>query len=226
MIDGSAFCTTRLPSTIVLALSLLLSACTRSTDFPIEQTESLVTQGLDVRCALITIVGREDLPADGELKRVAVRYEADCIPEGGNVPYLVKAVMTFSQSHGSFGARPWAKVDNRYEPDPAIASVAASALREAAVASASNAWSDATQCNAVLTRVATEVLPCLDKAAPDSAQQMRGWMEQARVDYRVLGDVSQRAAALMAIDERCQQQWAYRNKMLVDDATMRSCVLR
>jgi hypothetical protein len=226
MTDGSAFCTTRLPSTIVHALSLSLSACTRSTDFPVDQTETLVTQGLDARCGLATIVSREELPAVDGLKRVAVHCEANCVPDGGDIPHRVKAVMTFSQSHGSFGARPWTKAGNHYEPDPPVASVAAPALREVVAASAANAWSDAPECNAALTRVAAEVLPCLDKASPESAQQMRGWMERAREEYRVLGDVSQRAAALLVIDENCLQQWRYRNKMLADDSTMRSCSLR
>ncbi len=108
-------------STIVLALSLSLSACTRSTDFPVDQTETLVTQGLDARCGLATIVSREELPAVDGLKRVAVHYEANCVPDGGDIPHRVKAVMTFSQSHGSFGARPWTKAGNHYEPDPPVA---------------------------------------------------------------------------------------------------------
>jgi len=32
-------------------------------------------------------------------------------------------------------------------------------------------------------------------------------------------------AALMQLDEQCLQQWRYRNKLLADDATLRSCAL-
>lgn len=213
-------------SLVALIASLALTACTKPFEFPAEKTEALVMQGLDAKCRLVSIGNRETLQGGRDQQRVAVHYEADCTPENGQMAHRLKAVMTFSRTPESSDGEPWIKVDNRYEEDPPAARVAQTASPTPAAAPASNTWSDGPECNAVLTRVATEVLPCLDSAAPDAAQQVRDWMERARTEYRIHGDVSQRAAALMELDEACLHQWKYRNKMLADDRAMQACALR
>lgn len=92
---------------------------------------------------------------------------------------------------------------------------------------ASNAgdYSDAPECDAVLQKVATDVVPCLRRAHPENAQLLEDWLQQARRDFRLHGDVSEREGALRQLEENCGQQWRYRNKMLADDSAMRSCAL-
>lgn len=213
-------------SLVALTTSLALTACAKPSGFPAEKTEALVTRGLDARCRLVSIGSRETLPGGHDQQRVAVHYEADCTPENGQTARRLKAVMTFSRAPDSIDGEPWIKVENRYEDDPPAARGAQAASPGPAATSASNAWSDGPECDAVLTRVAADVLPCLDSAAPDAAQQIRDWMQQARTEYRIHGDVSQRAAALLVLDEACLHQWRYRNKMLADDRPTQGCALR
>jgi hypothetical protein len=226
MTDRFVVALPRLPLMGALVSCLLLSACGATSDFPAASADALVTQNLEPRCQFVAVVGREALPSSDGLERVAVRYETDCVPEGGQKAWRRTAVMTFGQRQEWFGQKPWMKLDNRYEPDRPAAQAAPAAVSESNAVQTAGEWSDAPECNALITRVATEVAPCLDKVDPDTAQQLRDWLARVPTEFRVLGDASQRTAMLMETEERCLHQWRYRNKMIAGDRALKTCALK
>jgi len=109
-------------------------------------------------------------------------------------------------------------------PQPAVATVARSA--QDAVATATTEWSDAPECNAVLKRVAVEVVPCLAQVDADVAREFGEWLEHARTQFRLPNDASGRELALLRIEDGCLQEWRLRNRLIGDEARFKHCVLR
>lgn len=209
----------------VVLSSLWLASCSGQGDFPDANTESLVSQHLDSRCKLASVLERQPLQPVNGLARVAVRYEADCLPEGGQLARRLRYVMTFGPQEKWYGQE-WVKLGNSLESDPLPTTATAGTPAQTSVASTTTEWSEAPECNAVLKRVATEVVPCLASADAQLAAQLGEWLERAKADYRLNGTVSQREAALLQLDQECLHQWKYRNKMLNDEPRLKQCALR
>lgn len=226
MTKDSLFAIAAKPLRPSLLLSCLLLVSCSSGDFPAERTETLVAQQQVGSCKLARITERKPLSSVEALARMAVHYEADCLPDGGTQARRLRYVMTFSQRDGWLG-KSWIMTDNQIEADPlpAPATAATTATAPGAAESSATPWSDAPECNAALTRVAAEVVPCLQQADPATAQEMQDWLQRARYDYRLHGDVSQREAALLKMDEECLYQWKQRNRILQGEAALRRCAL-
>lgn len=209
----------------VVLSSLLLASCSKLGDFPTKDTESLVTKNMGSQCKLVSVLEHKPLAPVNDLQRVAVRYEADCLPEGGQQARRIRYVMTFDQRESWFG-KEWVKFDNAIESDPLPAAGAASTLTQTAIATAATEWSEAPECNAALKRVATEVVPCIAQVDPELAGQLRDWVESAKIGYRLYGNVTQREAALLQLDQDCLYQWNARNKMIGEEPKLKQCALR
>ena len=215
----------RLASLGVVLSSLLFASCSKLGDFPTSDTESLITKNIGNPCKLVSVLEHKPLAPVNDLQRVAVRYEADCLPEGGQEARRIRYVMTFNQREDWFG-KEWVKFDNSIESDPLPAAGAAGIRTQPAAASAATEWSEAPECNAMLKRFATEVVPCLAEADPELAGQLREWLETGKSNYRLNGNVSQREAALLQIDEDCLYQLRTRNKMIGQEPKLKQCALR
>jgi hypothetical protein len=109
-------------------------------------------------------------------------------------------------------------------PQPAVVTVARPA--QDTVAAAVTDWSDAPECNAVLKRVALEVVPCLAQIDADVAREFGEWLEHARTRFRLPNDPSGRELALLRIDDGCLQEWRLRNRLIGDEARFKQCALR
>ena len=212
----------RVLSRWILASSLALVGCSGANDFPKDSVDALVAESMDPRCRLVSVESVQALATTDDLQRVAVRYAADCVPEGGKLSRRLQATMTFRQRHEWFGFKPWTMAHNLVEQDPPRATAtAATALPTVPASTATPAlagFADSPECDATLRQVAQQVVPCLRQVHPESAQHIEDWLLRAGDEYRLRGDVSNRDAVLMQLDEGCLQQWRYRNKLLADDA--------
>lgn len=86
------------------------------------------------------------------------------------------------------------------EPAPEIAAMSRTVA-------ADTTYSDAPGCNALVTRIADEVLPCLQRVNPGMAGPLQSMIDTFRTSARLQPDVASRIEVIRQVEENCESHW-------------------
>jgi hypothetical protein len=142
------------------------------------------------------------------LRSVEIDYEAQCTPAGGRIARKVLGTLVFDE-YQNWYTKAWSMRQRNLKPDPAESSATGpSAKTTAEAAAASLPYSDGPECNALVTRVVAEMVPCLRAFDTQSADGLLRAVEQTKQNARLFGAAtSNRNAALNALEENCREYW-------------------
>jgi hypothetical protein len=87
-------------------------------------------------------------------------------------------------------------------------------------------YSDAPECNALLHRIAEEVLPCLQRVSPEIGQRLETALAAARTSPRLKGEQAGRKDVQMRVEEACREHWSQMMHQLDSKAPEGECLLK
>lgn len=86
-------------------------------------------------------------------------------------------------------------------------------------------YSDGPKCNALVKRIAEEMLPCLQRIKPEMAGHLQVSIERFRNGPRLRLDQAERDAVLKKVDEDCEDYWRQIQHQLDSKAPEGQCLL-
>jgi hypothetical protein len=196
---------------------VLLSACSAGSSVPSDKDiRTNVGQG----CTWISNSKPVNKPADSMGTRaVEVAYEADCIPAGGTLSRRIAGTLHFAEYKDWFSKR-WMFESRSLRSDP----IAAKALAPVARLQ----YSDGPECNALVSRVVSRVLPCLKTDTAPSAQQAMQmaevFVELADGASRINGNTNNRNDTVNVIETDCLAKWQKIQQYWVGTASVKACM--
>ncbi|MEO5559437.1 MAG: hypothetical protein ABIO49_06490 [Dokdonella sp.] len=192
--------------TLLLALlASLCISCGSGHDFP-EQVD--VERSMKSGCRLVSMTGIEAVAEIGADKQVfATHYVADCTTHDGSPSERIAGVITLRKQADWLGLRAaWVAGSNRVaEPEPPAA--LAKSIDAITSAAADTMYSDGPGCNALVKRIAEEMVPCLQAIKPEMGERLHAAINTFRHNPRLSGGLPNRDAVLMRIDEECESYW-------------------
>lgn len=178
---------------------------------PGEAEVSIAAQSRNCELVEITSTSWPDdtyrVPASYEDAKVV--YEADCKAEGSDqvrrITYEAQFGVATSADTGT-QRHFWELRLNQPARGEAVDQSASSNTTEQE--SGSGNYADGPECNALLMRVQTEVIPCVEDIDAQAAQRLQSWLEITSQRSRIAAsNNNNRAAAEIKIDENCLASW-------------------
>ena len=177
---------------------------------PGEAEVSIAAQSRNCELVEITSTSWPDdtyrVPASYEDAKVV--YEADCKAEGGDQVRRITYEAQFGVATSADTGTQRHFWDLRLnQPARGEAAGQATPSGTAEQESESGNYADGPECNALLMRVQTEVIPCVEDIDARAAQRLQSWLEITSQRSRIAASNNNRAAAEIKIDENCLASW-------------------
>lgn len=167
-----------------------------------------VERGMESGCRLVSMEGIEpgaDAGANGHV--FTTRYSADCATNVGSPSQRIAGVITLRKQAQWLGLKTsWVAENQRLAGPKSPASLAKSPDTIAST-EADSMYSDGPGCNALMKRIADDMVPCLQRINPEMGKRLQATITTTRNYTGLSGGGPKRDALLIRIDEECRSYW-------------------
>ncbi len=201
----------------------LLSACSIGSSSP---SDNDIRTNAGQGCTWVSNSKPVKKTDDGtNVKAVEVAYEADCVPADGTLARRIAGTLLFVEHKDWFSKR-WVFERRSVRSDPISAQTPAPAA--AGTTAARLQYADGPECNALVGRVVSQVLPCLKTdtapSAPQAMQMAEAFIEFAGDSGRINGNTNNLNETINAIETNCIAKWQFIQRYWSGTASVKACM--
>lgn len=215
---------TSLRTALVTALlAAICASCGSASEYP---NQNEVARHLEPECSLVSMEGFEPIATtESDGREIITRYTANCVSASDNQAHRATGSMSLREKRGSLGSRSWLLLEDSLLTNASPSPAPQNAPGANGTMAIDQTYSDAPECNALTRRIDEEMLPCMQRVAPEKAELLQVAINNQRNATRLSVDLADSRNVLMQVEEACRNYWRQMQHQLDGNAPEGECLL-